>query len=67
MVGTGGKSLSGAVRSPRLPNSQVFNGTTWGVLVLRLGEGGYRWRFVPVAGKTFTDAGSTACHGKPGS
>ena len=34
---------------------------------LRLGEGGYRWRFVPVAGKTFTDAGSTACHGKPGS
>jgi acid phosphatase type 7 len=67
MVGTGGKSLSSAVRSPPLPNSQVFNGTTWGVLVLRLGEGGYRWRFVPVAGKTFTDAGSTACHGKPGS
>ena len=36
VVGTGGKSLSSAVRSPRLPNSQVFNGTTWGALVLRL-------------------------------
>ena len=46
-----------------LATGQVFNGRTWGVLVLRLGEGGYRWRFVPVAGKTFTDAGSTACHG----
>jgi acid phosphatase type 7 len=42
----------------------VFNSTTWGVLVLRLGEGGYRWKFVPVAGRSFTDAGSTACHGK---
>jgi hypothetical protein len=65
VVGTGGKTLSAAVRSPRLPNSQVFNGTTWGVLVLRLGDGGYRWKFVPVAGRSFTDAGSTACHGKP--
>jgi acid phosphatase type 7 len=65
VVGTGGKTLSTNVRSPRLANSQVFNGSTWGVLVLRLGEGGYRWKFAPVAGKTFTDAGSTACHGKP--
>jgi hypothetical protein len=67
VVGTGGKTLSSAVLSPRLPNSQVFNGTTRGVLVLRLGDGGYRWRFVPVAGKTSTDAGRTACHKEPGS
>ncbi len=67
VVGTGGKTLSNAVRSPRLPNSQVFKGTTWGVVVLRLGEGGYRWKFVSVAGRSFTDAGNTACHGKPGS
>jgi hypothetical protein len=66
VVGTGGKTLSSAVQSPRLANSQVFNGTTLGVLVLRLGDGGYRWTFVPVAGRSFTDAGSTACHGKPG-
>jgi acid phosphatase type 7 len=65
VVGTGGKTLSNEVRSPRLANSQVFNGMTWGVLVLRLGEGGYRWKFVPVSGRSFTDAGSTACHGKP--
>jgi calcineurin-like phosphoesterase family protein len=67
VVGTGGKTLSNAVRSPRLPNSRVFNGTTWGVLELWLGEGGYRWRFVPVIGTSFTDVGNTACHGKPGS
>jgi calcineurin-like phosphoesterase family protein len=65
VVGTGGKTLSNAVRSPRLPNSTVFNGTTWGVLVLWLGEGGYRWKFVPVVGRSFTDVGNTACHGKP--
>jgi calcineurin-like phosphoesterase family protein len=65
VVGTGGKTLSNEVRSPRLPNSEVFNGTTRGVLVLRLGEGGYRWKFVPVARRSFTDAGSTACHEKP--
>jgi calcineurin-like phosphoesterase family protein len=67
VVGTGGKSVSDAVRSPRLPNSQVFNGATLGVLLLRLGDGGYRWKFVHVAGHSFSDAGSTACHGKPGS
>jgi hypothetical protein len=65
VVGTGGKTLSSAVRSPRLPNSQVFNSSTWGVLRLRLGDGGYRWKFIPVAGKVFTDRGSTRCHGKP--
>jgi hypothetical protein len=67
VVGTGGRSVSDAVRSPRLPNSQVFNSATLGVLVLRLGDGGYRWTFVPVAGHSFSDAGSTACHGNPGS
>ena len=64
VVGTGGKTLSNKVHSPRLASSQVFNGITWGVLVLRLGEGGYCWKFVPVAGRSFTDTGSTACHGK---
>jgi len=27
-----------------------------------LGEGNYAWRFVPVAGMTFTDRGSARCH-----
>lgn len=65
VVGTGGRKLSSAVLSTRLANSQVFNGSTLGVIKLLLGEGGYRWKFVPVPGKTFTDAGSTGCHGKP--
>jgi Big-like domain-containing protein/calcineurin-like phosphoesterase family protein len=42
--------------------SEVFNGTTWGVLKLTLGQTSYSWRFVPVAGGTFTDAGIGQCH-----
>lgn len=43
-------------------NSQVRNTGTHGVLKLTLRAGGYDWHFVPVAGQTFTDAGSEACH-----
>jgi hypothetical protein len=32
------------------------------VLKLTLYQGGYDWQFVPVAGATFTDAGSGSCH-----
>src|SRR5256885_1490257 len=45
------------------PNSQVRNSGTFGVLNLTLGDGSYSWQFVPVAGRTFTDNGTTACHG----
>jgi hypothetical protein len=44
------------------PNSQVRNNTTYGVLKLTLHSSSYEWRFVPIAGKTFTDSGTTACH-----
>jgi hypothetical protein len=59
-VGTGGKShySFGTIR----PNSQVRNGTTYGVLKLTLDPTSYSWKFLPVAGKTFTDSGTTACH-----
>ena len=60
VVGTGGSSHSG-VGTP-LPTSEVSNGTTFGVLQLTLGSGTYSWQFVPVAGATFTDAGSGTCH-----
>jgi hypothetical protein len=40
----------------------VRNASTWGVLKLTLRAGGYDWQFVPVAGKSFTDAGSGTCH-----
>src|SRR5207244_2766663 len=45
------------------PNSEVRNSGTFGVLNRTLGDGSYSWQFVPVAGKTFTDSGTTACHG----
>jgi hypothetical protein len=64
IAGSGGRS-GGAVTNA-FPASEVRNGSTYGVLKLHLYEDSYAWKFVPVAGKTFTDSGSTACHGAPG-
>ena len=50
-----------------LANTQVQDDQTYGVLKLTLYSTSYDWKFIPVAGKTFTDAGSTACHGASGS
>lgn len=61
VVGTGGRSHYNDEGTP-LPTSEVFNGTTYGVLKLTLGAGTYSWQFVPVAGGTFTDSGSGTCH-----
>jgi len=60
VVGTGGAGLRpfATIR----PNSQVRNANTWGVLKLTLTADNYSWQFVPVAGKTFTDSGTTSCH-----
>ena len=44
------------------PNSQVRNGTSFGVLKFTLRANSYDWQFVPVAGQTFTDSGTTSCH-----
>jgi hypothetical protein len=62
-VGTGGRSHQ-PLQSPA-PNSEVRNGDTYGVLALTLHAGSYDWRFVPEAGRTFTDSGTAACHGAP--
>jgi hypothetical protein len=60
IVGTGGKNLG---RLDYLkPNSQVRNNTTYGVLKLILHSSSYEWKFVPIAGKTFTDSGTKMCH-----
>ena len=45
-----------------LPTSEVRNTPIYGVLKLTLHSDGYDWKFVPVAGSTFTDSGSTDCH-----
>ncbi|HKC47975.1 MAG TPA: Ig-like domain-containing protein [Gemmatimonadales bacterium] len=59
--GTGGESHYNDEGTP-LANSEVFNGTTFGVLKLTLGAGTYSWQFIPVAGQSFTDSGSGSCH-----
>lgn len=61
VVGTGGTGHYDDLGT-QLPNSEVFNGTTFGVIKLTLGPGTYSWSFVPVAGETFTDSGTGSCH-----
>ncbi|MGE5837766.1 MAG: PKD domain-containing protein [Acidobacteriota bacterium] len=64
IVGTGGgEGLFGLV--PAAANSEVRDNGTFGVLKLTLKAGGYTWKFIPIAGRSFTDAGSGACHGTP--
>jgi acid phosphatase type 7 len=60
VVGTGGRDLY-EFDSP-LPASEVRNDSTYGVLKLTLRADEYAWDFIPVAGSTFTDSGSTNCH-----
>jgi len=60
VVGTGGRFLHRV--TPSVANQEVVNDDTWGVLRLTLKARGYEWRFVPVAGRTFTDSGSGTCH-----
>jgi hypothetical protein len=60
VVGTGGRSHYPFTKL--LPTSQVRNDATFGVLDLTLSPGGWSSRFVPVAGKTFTDTTSGTCH-----
>ena len=63
VVGTGGVGV-GPLRAIE-PNSEAANATTHGVLRLQLESDRYSWSFVPVAGASFTDAGSAECHGPP--
>ncbi|HKY83296.1 MAG TPA: hypothetical protein VJ160_00570, partial [Anaerolineales bacterium] len=60
VVGTGGGSHYGFPLA--LPNSEVRDPNTFGVLVMTLYEDRYEWEFVPTAGKTFRDQGSGICH-----
>ena len=60
VVGTGGAGLY-AFEHPA-PNSEVKNNQTHGVIKLTLYADHYDWKFVPVAGQTFTDAGTGNCH-----
>ena len=59
VVGTGGKSLYPTL-IPRA-GSVVRNSSTYGILRLTLRPTGYDWRFLPVGGGTFRDAGRAGC------
>jgi hypothetical protein len=60
VVGTGGEDL----RPFGVPvaNSEVRRDDTFGVLELALRPASYSWQFVPEAGGSFTDSGSSSCH-----
>jgi hypothetical protein len=60
IVGTGGANHT-KIASVK-PNSEVRNTDTFGALKLTLRENSYDWEFKPVAGKTFTDSGTSLCH-----
>lgn len=60
VVGTGGADL-GTIDAVE-PNSEVHDDQTHGVLELTLRPTGYDWKFLPVAGESFTDEGSDECH-----
>ncbi len=60
-VGTGGADHTSITTVAA--NSELINTNTFGVLKLTLHPDSYDWQFVPEAGKTFTDSGTTACHG----
>lgn len=60
VVGTGGRSHYPTIR--RVRGSEVREWRTFGVLRLTLRPGRYDWRFVSIAGSSFRDAGSSACH-----
>ena len=63
VVGTGGAGSTSFATIRAL--SEARSTGTNGVLKLTLDANAYNWEFIPVAGKTFTDAGSGTCHPAP--
>jgi 3',5'-cyclic AMP phosphodiesterase CpdA len=63
-AGTGGGGVYRVQR--RLPNSEVSDNTSYGVLKFTLAATSYKWEFVPAIG-TFRDAGEEPCVQLPGS
>src|SRR5205823_1172531 len=61
IAGTGGDSLF-PFNAARAPNSVIGNDSTFGVLKLTLQPTSFYWQFIPIAGQTFTDSGTRACH-----
>ena len=58
MGGVGHTTISTTIAA----NSEVRNAGTFGVLKLTLRAKTYDWQFVPIAGQSFTDSGTSFCH-----
>jgi hypothetical protein len=61
IAGTGGAVLTKNLGERPLPNSEVRDNSTWGVLKFTLHPTSYDWEFIPVEGGTFHDSGSATC------
>ena len=65
VVGTGGAPVDSFTYAshPLDPNEAVRSQVpAYGVLKLMLSANSYSWNFLPAAGYTFTDSGSSTCH-----
>jgi len=62
VAGTGGQPGGSEISRADAPNLQRVKTDVYGVLKLSLRADSYAWKFVPIAGKTFTDSGTTSCH-----
>jgi hypothetical protein len=62
VVGSGGRNHTHLSSSGLLPNSVVFDDTSFGVLKMTLHPTSFDWKFLPIAGSTFTDSGTASCH-----
>lgn len=60
VVGTGGKSHLPFQNT--VPNSEVRDETTFGVLLFKLFDDHYEWKFLPTRPNGFTDSGQAFCH-----
>jgi hypothetical protein len=59
VVATGGDEQF-ALGTP-VTGSEARQTGTYGLLRLTLGTSSYSWKFLPVAGSTYTDSGSDTC------
>jgi hypothetical protein len=61
IVGTGGYGHTRVQPGP-IPNREVANDQTYGVLRLMLHKDSYEWQFLATGDASFTDSGAEACH-----
>lgn len=59
VVGTGGAGRYSITTVSG--NTQAYNTSTFGILSMTLDPTSYTWKFIPVAGSTYTDSGTTSC------